>query len=75
MQQLQAAAVQPQGGNNFNAMLPDIQTGAINQDKLMRFNQGVDGKALLHDLDQKFESSDRMMNYLLSQQNSLDQAI
>lgn len=28
----------------------------LGQDKLMRFNAGIDGKALLHDLDQKFES-------------------
>jgi hypothetical protein len=32
----------------------------------MRFNASVDGKALLHDLDQKFESQDRMINYLIS---------
>ena len=37
-------------------------------EKMMRFNAsaGVDGKALLHDLDQKFESQDRMINYLIS---------
>ncbi len=42
---------------------------------MMRFNASVDGKALLHDLDQKFESQDRMINYLISQINSMDQTI
>lgn len=41
----------------------------------MRFNASVDGKALLHDLDQKFESQDRMINYLISQINSMDQTM
>lgn len=41
----------------------------------MRFNANVDGKALLHDLDQKFESQDRMINYLISQLNSVDQTV
>ena len=43
----------------------------------MRFNasSGVDGKALLHDLDSKFESQDRMINYLISQLNSVDQTV
>jgi hypothetical protein len=46
-------------------------------EKMMRFNasSGVDGKALLHDLDQKFESQDRMINYLISQLNSVDQTV
>ncbi len=35
----------------------------------------MDGKALLHDLDQKFESQDRMINYLISQLNSVDQSV
>lgn len=38
-------------------MLADIQLPpSMSQDKLMRFNANIDGKALLHDLDQKFES-------------------
>ena len=41
----------------------------------MRFNAGIDGKALLHDLDQKFESQDRMISYLVSQINGMDQTI
>jgi hypothetical protein len=38
----------------------------------MRFNSNVDGKALLHDLDQKFDTQDKMINYLISQINSLE---
>lgn len=38
----------------------------------MKFNANVDGKALLHDLDQKFEGQDRMINYLISQINGLE---
>jgi len=41
----------------------------------MRFNANVDGKALLHDLDQKFESQDRMINYLISQLNTMEQGV
>lgn len=41
----------------------------------MRFNANIDGKALLHDLDQKFESQDRMISYLVSQINSMDQSM
>lgn len=39
---------------------------------MMKFNGGVDGKALLHDLDQKFENQDRMINYLISQINNIE---
>jgi hypothetical protein len=67
-------AGQPQGmpGNiTADINLPP----SISQDKLMRFNANVDGKALLHDLDQKFESQDRMITYLISQLNSMDQTL
>jgi hypothetical protein len=49
-------------------LLPPV----LGHDKLMRFNSTVDGKALLHDLDQKFDSQDKMINYLISQINSLE---
>ena len=29
---------------------------SMSQDRLMKFNANIDGKALLHDLDQKFEA-------------------
>ena len=32
----------------------------------------MDGKALLHDLDSKFEDQDRMIRYLISQLNTVD---
>ena len=47
--------------------MPEISLPpSMSQDKLMRFNANIDGKALLHDLDQKFESQDRMISYLVS---------
>jgi len=55
-------------------MLNDMPS-QLGQDKLMRFNAGIDGKALLHDLDQKFESQDRMITYLVSQLNGMDQTV
>lgn len=56
-------------------MLNDMPSQLGGQDKLMRFNAGIDGKALLHDLDQKFESQDRMITYLVSQLNGMDQTV
>lgn len=44
-------------------------------DKLMKFNAGVDGKALLHDLDMKFEQQERMINYLISQINTMESTV
>lgn len=41
----------------------------------MRFNSTVDGKALLHDLDMKFDSQDKMINYLISQINTLESTV
>ena len=38
----------------------------MSNDKMMKFSANVDGKALLHDLDQKFETQDRMINFLIS---------
>ena len=53
--------------------ITDIQLPAsLSSERLMRFNSNVDGKALLHDLDQKFDTQDKMINYLISQINSLE---
>lgn len=49
-------------------MLPPI----LAADRMMKFNSSVDGKALLHDLDMKFDTQDKMINYLISQINSLE---
>lgn len=38
----------------------------------MKFNANFDGKALLHDLDMKFDSQERMINYLISQLNTME---
>jgi flagellar motility protein MotE (MotC chaperone) len=42
---------------------------------MMKFTSGVDGKALLHDLDMKFDSQERMINYLMSQVSSMEQTV
>lgn len=47
LQALQSFIQQPN-----EPLLPPVLT----QDKLMKFTAGVDGKALLHDLDMKFDS-------------------
>jgi hypothetical protein len=70
-QQLQSLQNPPAAAINADITLPP----SVSQDKMMRFNAQVDGKALLHDLDQKFESQDRMINYLISQLNSVDQTV
>ena len=41
----------------------------------MRFNSSLDGKALLHDLDSKFETQDKMINYLISQINTVETTV
>ncbi len=48
---------------------------SLSQDKLMRFNSSLDGKALLHDLDSKFETQDKMINYLISQINTVETTV
>ena len=48
---------------------------SLSQDKLMRFNSSLDGKALLHDLDMKFETQDKMINYLISQINTVETTV
>lgn len=56
--QPQQSFVQPSN----EPLLPPV----LSQDRLMKFTSGVDGKALLHDLDMKFDSQERMINYLMS---------
>lgn len=62
----QNSFVMPQQTNDM--MLPPI----LAADRMMKFNSSVDGKALLHDLDMKFDTQDKMINYLISQINSLE---
>lgn len=52
-------------------MLPPV----LRDERNLKFNSSVDGKALLHDLDQKFESQDRLMTFLISQFNNLEQTV
>jgi len=42
---------------------------------MSKFSAGLDGKALLHDLDQKFDQQDRLINFLVSQINTLESNI
>lgn len=42
------------------------------QNNMMSFAATVDGKALLHDLDSKFETQDRLINFLVQQISGLE---
>ena len=42
---------------------------------LARAGAALDGRALLHDLDAKFEQQERMINYLIAQVNSVEATV
>jgi len=61
--------------SNSQQQLESLLPTVLQNEKMMKFGANIDGKALLHDLDQKFDTQDRMMNYLVSQINSLENHI